>query len=206
MSVLPAPTERMTIPTTKPMSATRVTRKALYAARLADSRALTWPMSRNEHQPMTSHPTRVSTRSPDWTTSSIAARNRDTVDAKTAYRGSSRRYQTENTCTASPTTATATAMPAEVRSARRLSGICSSPTGRGPNVGTTSDRPAVSANWNTDSTRTSAAAATATNPENARRGRSSSPTRPANAGMRTSSCTVATVSTVTGWPPRPRAR
>jgi hypothetical protein len=32
---------------------------------------------------MTSQPTRISTRSPDWTTSSMAARNSETVAAKT---------------------------------------------------------------------------------------------------------------------------
>jgi len=46
ISVLPAPTARITSPSTKPMSATRVTMNALYAARRADSRSLTWPMSR----------------------------------------------------------------------------------------------------------------------------------------------------------------
>ena len=33
---------------------------------------------------MTSQPTRVSTRSLDWTTRSMAARKRETVDANTA--------------------------------------------------------------------------------------------------------------------------
>ena len=33
---------------------------------------------------MTSQPTSVSTRSSDWTTNSMAARNSETVDAKTA--------------------------------------------------------------------------------------------------------------------------
>ena len=70
-------------------------------------------------------------------------------------------------------------MTADVRSASRFKGICSSPTGSGPKVGTTSERPAVSANWNTESTNARAAAATATSPENARRRRSSSPARAA---------------------------
>ena len=82
----------------------RVTRNALTAARRAASRRLSWPISRNEHQPMTSHPTRVRTRSPDWTTSSIAARKSETVAANTATRGSSRRYHRVNDWTASPTT------------------------------------------------------------------------------------------------------
>ena len=84
MAVVRAPAARMMIPITKARSAMRVTRNALTAARRAASRRLSWPMSRNEHQPMTSHPTRVRTRSPDWTTSSIAARKSETVAANTA--------------------------------------------------------------------------------------------------------------------------
>ena len=48
-----------TSPRTNARSAVRVTRNALTAARRAASRRLSWPMSRKEHQPMTSQPTRV---------------------------------------------------------------------------------------------------------------------------------------------------
>ena len=71
------------MPSTKPMSASRVTRKALCAARRAVSLRDQWPMRRYEHQPMTSQPTMVSTRSPEWTTRSIAAVKSETVAAKT---------------------------------------------------------------------------------------------------------------------------
>ena len=77
-----APVARPMMPSTNPMSATRVTRNALCAARRALCRRDQWPMSRNEHQPMTSQPTTVSTRSPETTTSSMAAVNSDTVAAK----------------------------------------------------------------------------------------------------------------------------
>ena len=87
---------------------------------------------------MTSHPTRVRTRSPDWTTSSIAARKSETVAANTATRGSSRRYHRVNDWTASPTTATATATTADSGSATRCSGTASPPSGRGGTVVTAS--------------------------------------------------------------------
>src|SRR5665647_946672 len=83
MLVVPAPEARMIRPMTKARSAKRVTKNALMAARDAESLRLLWPMSRYEHQPMTSQPTRVSTRSPDRTTSNMPARNSDTVPVKT---------------------------------------------------------------------------------------------------------------------------
>jgi hypothetical protein len=51
-------------------------------------------MSRYEPQPMTSHPMRVRSRSPERTTRSIAAPNIDTMAWKTAPRGSVAMYQT----------------------------------------------------------------------------------------------------------------
>ena len=72
-SVLRARTASATRPTTMPMSATRVTMKALYAARLAAGRSLSWPMSSHEHQPMISQPTSMSTRSEDCTSQEHAA-------------------------------------------------------------------------------------------------------------------------------------
>ena len=70
--------------------------------------------------------------------------------------------------------------PPRARSASRCKRhLAARPTGSGPNVGTTSERPAVSANWNTDSTKASAAAATATSRRRTPRRRRSS--RPASA-------------------------
>ena len=77
-----APAARPMTPSTNPMSATRVTRNALWAARRALCRRDQWPMSRYEHQPMTSQPTTVSRRSPETTTRSMAPLNSETVVAK----------------------------------------------------------------------------------------------------------------------------
>src|SRR6478735_9746560 len=93
--VVLAPAASPMMPSTNPMSATRVTRNALCAARRALCRRDQWPMRRYEHQPMTSQPTTVSTRSPETTTSSIAAVNSDTVAAKRGYRSSVSRYHVE---------------------------------------------------------------------------------------------------------------
>ena len=55
---------------------------------------------------MTSQPMTVSARSPECTSSSMAALKRDTVAAKTGYRSSVSRYQAAYTCTAQATSVT----------------------------------------------------------------------------------------------------
>ena len=61
---------------------------------------------------MTSHPTRVSTRSRETTSSSIAPAKRLTVAWKAGRRSSSSRYDAAKTCTASTTSSTVAAMVA----------------------------------------------------------------------------------------------
>src|SRR5690606_187977 len=108
IDVVPAWTASATRPRTIPTSARRVTRSALVAARFADSLTDRCPMSRNEHQPITSQPTSVRSTSSEWTTSIIAAVKRETVAANDRYRGSYQRYQRANTWMTRATTPTTT--------------------------------------------------------------------------------------------------
>ena len=78
---VPAAASSMMMPSTNPMSPTRVTRNALTAACRAASRSLSCPTSRYEQRPMTSQPMSSSSRSSACTTSSIAAVNSDTTRA-----------------------------------------------------------------------------------------------------------------------------
>ena len=61
------------MPSRKPTSPTRVTTNAFTAAFGASGRLRSWPISRYEQMPMTSQPTSSRIRSPETTTSSIAA-------------------------------------------------------------------------------------------------------------------------------------
>ena len=79
---------------------------------------------------MSSQPTKVRTRSAEWTTRSMPAQNSDTVAANTAYRSSVRRYQAAKACTAHPTRATTRATSAGVALVWRSSGTSSPPASR----------------------------------------------------------------------------
>ena len=64
------------MPSRKPTSPSRVTTNALTAAAGASGSVRSWPISRYEQMPITSQPTSRRIRSPETTTSSMAAVNR----------------------------------------------------------------------------------------------------------------------------------
>ncbi len=199
-SVLRARTASATSPTTIAMSATRVTRNALYAARRASGRSLSCPMSSHEHQPMTSQPTSTSTRSEACTSRSMPPAKSETVAVNWPYRGSSRRYHAVKTWMQSTTTATTSATRPASWSESRCSGTCSEPVESGPRV-SMSAVGAGATHWMNASTATQPDTPMAMPPASSRRRLASRPARAATAGRTTIIRTIQ----VTCAPPR-RAR
>ncbi len=70
---LPAETPSSAMPSRKPTSPTRVTRNAFTAAAGASGSRRSWAISRYEQIPITSQPTSSRIKSPETTTSSMAA-------------------------------------------------------------------------------------------------------------------------------------